>query len=33
MKVRGKRIKKVEKSLKTLGQCVGPSFLVFWLKT
>ena len=35
MRVRGKRKKKKrrEKSFMTLGQCVGPIFLVFWLKT
>ena len=29
MRVRGKRKKGREKSLMTLGQCVGPSFLSF----
>ena len=32
MRVKGKKKKRREKSLMTLGQCVGPIFLVFWLK-
>ena len=32
MRVKEKKKKRREKSLMTLGQCVGPIFLVFWLK-